>query len=274
MPDYLLVTVDCDLRAGDISLRQASLERLLEVFAAHGVAGHATWFLNENDFALTENHPTFLREVVRRGDTVGVHDHYEPFQGLYAAEPIQAFCARSKASVERWLAAEGYPDPVIYHRNGCLVQHPEVYGALHNLGYAVVSEVYPGHALPDRSGYPAFDNRALPCGILPYYHDASNYDAFESTRGCFLHFPIMHMGLADLDWGTVAQWKEAFARRAVGDRMYVWLFHPYEIMNRERTGLADEAVQRLVASLGRFSDEYGMIFWSLAEGRAHLPRAV
>ncbi len=92
MEKLFLVTVDCDLRCDDMALRQESLDVLLEVFTETRVSGHTTWFLNENDFALTENHESFLIEVLRRGDTLGLHDHFEPFKGLYETAPIQGFC--------------------------------------------------------------------------------------------------------------------------------------------------------------------------------------
>lgn len=270
MSKSLLITVDCDLRSDDVVLRQKSLDVLLRMFADVGVSGHTTWFLNENDFQITENHPAFLREALRRGDTLGVHDHFEPFKGVYEAKPIQEFCVRSKRSVAEWLAAEGHAQEIVHHRNGCLAQHPNVYTALRQLGYTVVSEVYPGKMLPDRAGYAAFDNRAVPAGILPYRHDEANFDEYRSTRGHFLHFPVMHMGLRDFNFDTVDRWVEAFSEAAVEQAMFVWLFHPYEIMNPERTGMSESRVDWLAAQIRRFADEYQTRFANMAESRAVL----
>ena len=200
MQDLLLITVDCDLRCDDVDLRQESLDILLQVFAEVGAAGHITWFLNENDFEITKNHESFLREALRRGDTLGLHDHIDWLDGRWEFEPILEYCRNSKETVETWLAQNGYSDKVVYHRAGCLFQHPVEYVALKELGYTVISDVWPGNTRPNHTGHLAFDNRKLPVGIMPYRHDEGNFLDYTSRQGYFLHVPIMHMGLADLDF--------------------------------------------------------------------------
>ena len=108
MNKLFLVTIDCDLRCSQVSARQKSLDMLLQVFTETGVAGHNTWFINENDFSITENHESFLKEILSRGDSIGVHDHFESFRGVYDLEPIRDFCSRSKKKVEEWLDRSGY----------------------------------------------------------------------------------------------------------------------------------------------------------------------
>lgn len=270
MQRWFLITVDCDLRTDDVRLRQTSLDTLLRVFAKEGVGGHITWFLNENDFHITTNHPSFLHEALCQGDTLGVHDHLELFKGVYEVPRVRAFCRRSKETLERWLADQGYPAHIIYHRNGCLVQHPGIYAALKDAGYTTVSEVWPGNVRPDRGGYPAFDNRELPIGILPYRHDEANFDAHLSTCGHFLHFPVMHMFMANLDFDMMDRWLQAFSGASAEQAVLVWLFHPYEIMDTPRTALDPDLIDLLSSYIQRLGEEYHMTFVSMAQCREML----
>jgi hypothetical protein len=263
--NFLSVTVDCDLRCDEVSLRQESLDTLLGVFANVGAAGHTTWFVNENDFCVTKYHGSFLSKAIQRGDSLGLHDHFESFRGRYERAPIRAFCRRSLASFQEWLVRYGHDSEVLLHRNGCLVQRPAVYAALKDLGYRVVSEVWPGHTRPDRDGYPAFDNRSVPPGIMPYRHDEGNFDEYRSGEGWFLHFPVTHMGMADLDFAQMAHWLKLFADRSVNPGVLVWLFHPYEILNESRTAISRERVRTLESHLERCRADLGLAFANVEE---------
>jgi hypothetical protein len=263
--NFLSVTVDCDLRCDEIGLRQESLETLLSVCTEMGVAGHVTWFVNENDFALTQHHGSFLRKAIRRRDSLGLHDHFESFKGRYERAPIRAFCRRSLESLRAWLVQNGHDGEVILHRNGCLVQHPAVYAALKGLGYRVVSEVWPGHTRPDRDGYPAFDNRSVPAGITPFWHDEDNFQDVRSKKGYFLHVPVAHMGMIDLDFTHMAHWLELYANRSIDPGVLVWLFHPYEILNDDRTAVSGERVQILKSHLDRCRTGLGLTFANMEE---------
>ena len=103
--------------ARSLSRRSKSMWIMIEAFAETGVSGHATWLLNENDFAITQNREPFLHEAIRRGDTLGVHDHLEPFEGVYEVGPIREFCGRSKYAVEDWLTAHGHSRSVQCRRS-------------------------------------------------------------------------------------------------------------------------------------------------------------
>lgn len=263
-----LITVDCDLRCEDIGLRQESLEVLLDIFGEAGLAGHITWFANENDFRLTKDHQAFLHELLRRGDDLGVHDHFEPFKGVYERETIREFCRRSKETVERWLEENGRPMDMWLHRNGCLVQHSEVYSALKDLGYTVVSEVWPGNKRVTRDGYPAFDNRSVPIGTMPYRHDEENFLDWRSRKGHFVQVPVMHMGMKNLDYPLMDRWVQAFGEKSIDPGVMVWLFHPYEILERDR--ISSEAVGILRSHLGRLKDEHGVTFAGMKEALTQL----
>jgi len=270
MRKLFLVTVDCDIRADDVALRQESMAVLLDTFEQTGAAGHITWTLNENDFEITKNHQDFLHEALRRGDTLGIHDHFEPLGGNYEFGPALEICRRSKESVEAWLAANGYPAEIPLHRNGCLVQHPEIYRALQELGYTQVSEVWPENARGDREGNYAFDNTEMPVGISPYRHDTDNFADYTSTTGHFLHFPVTHMFLqlgGGFNWETMARWDQAFARQDLELASYLWLFHPYEIMDAERKAIDPQMVETLAQIIARAQSEYGVELASIEECR-------
>ncbi len=264
MQRLFLVTVDCDLRTDDVAVRQASLDNLLAVFADEGLSGRATWFLNENDFALTQNHEEFLHEIIRRGDTFGVHDHFERFAGQYERESLRAYCWRSQELVSQWLVRQGYPGSVTFHRNGCLVQHPLIYAVLMELGYTVVSDVWPGEYHDDIPANPQ-DNRDVPIGILPYRHDADNWDDYTSTQGHLWHVPPMEMWLHTFRYDLMDRWNQAFRDQGVDAAVFTWLFHPYEIMDGNRSAISPERVTALRSHLQRLVADYSVEFISMAE---------
>jgi len=269
MRTLFLITVDCDLRCEDIGLRQKSLEALLQAFEETGVTGHITWFANENDFQLTRNHGSFLQEVLRREDSLGIHDHFESFKGVYEREAIRKFCRRSKEAMERWLEENGRPMRIRLHRNGCLVQHPEVYIALKDLGYTVVSEVWPGRKGKDRDGYPAFDNRSVPIGILPYRHDEMNFSDWNSQKGHFIQVPVTHMFLKKLDYSLMERWIQAFKEKSIDPGILLWLFHPYEILDESRQRISREAVELLKSHIERCRAKYRVEFATVEEALSH-----
>jgi len=260
-----LVTVDCDLRCDDVALRQESLDTLLRVFAETGVAGHATWFANENDFHLTENHEPFLREALGRGDSLGVHDHIDWLKGRWEFGPIMDYCRKSRDTVQHWLSAHGRDEPLRLHRNGCLFQRPVIYAVLKELGYSVVSDVYPGQSLPNHTGFLSFDNRAMPLGAMPYRHDVDNFGDHLSTQGPFLHLPVMHMGIANFDFAHLQAWLDAFAAASISQGALLWLFHPYEVLNQDKDAISPERAALVDGQLRRLKDEYGVEFASVEE---------
>ncbi len=297
MKNLLLVTVDCDLRCNNIDLRQKSLDKLLEVFAEVKATGHITWFLNENDFVLTKKHQSFLIEAIQRGDTLGLHDHFELFKGQYEQLSILEFCRRSKGTLQEWLAKNGHNDEIIFHRNGALTQHPVIYAVLKELGYKVVSDVYPGHngadlvkhpnpvesavlkeleykvvsdVYPGHSGadlvkHPFFNNRSMPPGIMPYRHDEENFQDYRCSKGNFLQIPIMHMGMADLDFIQMDHWLKLFANQSVESGVLLWLFHPYEILDDVRTKISIERLQILRSHLNKCRTEFKLNFTNMEE---------
>ncbi|MBI4026172.1 MAG: hypothetical protein HY360_14390 [Verrucomicrobia bacterium] len=229
MQKYLVTTIDCDLRNDTVETRSRTLDALLSAFEDGGLAGHTTWFLNENHFFITENHEAFLRESCRRGDTIGVHDHVDFVNGKSREPSLHTWFARSLFVVRRWLNDHGYPDEIICHRMGCLYQRTECYRARATLGYRVVSEVYPGQKGVDHAKEPAYDNRDIPPGIRPYRHNPADFANYCSRQGHFLHTPICHMGMANLNFTAIEQWLATAGANRLEAIPLVWLFHPYEV---------------------------------------------
>ena len=266
--DFLLVTVDCDLRSEDASLRQDSLEQLAKVFAQEGARGHITWFLNEKDFSLTENHQDFLREVLKRGDALGIDDHLDSLEGDLRKEQVLVPCREAKKKVEEWLKGNGYAQEIICHRNGHLVQHQAIYEALRELGYKVISDIWPGNSKVASSPGIGFDNRPMPIGIAPYRHDPHNFLDYTSRQGAFLQVPVMHQGLEDLDFDHLRSWVEAFRARGIAPGLLVWLIHPYEILNETKTAVDKKLVGTLRSHLLKAKWQYQLTFKNLAEALA------
>ena len=248
METLFLPTVDCDhVRGSSVELRQQTFDALLEVFADVGAAGHTTWFLNETyyDFGTTANHPAVVSEAVRRGDTVGVHDHIDNLDGRWELEPILDICTASRDSVRTWLRAQGHPDDVRAHRFGCLFQHPAAYAALARLGYTIASDVYPGDRSRNHTGHPSYDNVRLPLGISPYRHDADNFLDYQSRTGQFLQLPVTQMYFRKLTYEKVEQCMRPAEERQEPLAVLVLCFHPYELLDDERSALSSDRVEEL-----------------------------
>ena len=262
MERHLVITVDCDLRSDTVEVRQQTLDILLGIFEDGGASGKVTWFLNENHFFITDNHESFLREAARRGDTIGVHDHVDFLGGKQREAAIHSYCDRSLKVVKRWLKANGFSDHVPYHRMGCLYQREECYRALAQLGYTVVSDTYPGYKLGDHSGDASFDNRDMPDGTVPYRHGPAGFADCNSSSGQFLHFPVFHMFLYDLDFGKLARCIDVGEEAGHDHMPFVWCFHPYELCFRDegsaRNRLDPDMVQGLRDNIRRFQEEYGL----------------
>ena len=269
MKKFFLVTVDCDLRCDSIDLRQKSLNTLLEVFAEHGMRGHATWFLNENDFSITINHGLFLKKVLGQGDSIGVHDHYDGpaknVEGKYDKNAVKEFCFFSKKKIEDWLKQNNYADKkLIFHRNGCLVQSSQVYTALKELGYCMLFDICPERTLPDRKGFLSFDNRSIPRGILPYRHDTANFLDYRSKKGYFLHIPVTQLMMC-LDFTWITSWIETFEKKSVETGVITWAFHPYEILDKDRKEVSSKKVELLHKYFEICRQEYDFVFTNAEE---------
>ncbi|MDP6356846.1 MAG: hypothetical protein QF473_17175 [Planctomycetota bacterium] len=268
MQIFFLASVDCDhVRGSTLDLRQQTFDALLDVFAETGVTGHATWFLNETyrDYCTTGNHPQVVHEAIRRGDCIGIHDHIDELDGRWEYDAVFELCEQGKRSAERWLETNGYQLELRSHRFGCLFQRAVCYQVIADLGYTVVSDIYPGDKSPNHTGHLSYDNVDIPVGISPYRHDAENFKDFRSQIGRFIQVPVTQMYYKRVEMEKLRQWIEAVEGRG-GDQAFLTLcFHPYELLNDRKDSLSQEGVAQLRALFRNVVTEFGAEFASLNE---------
>ena len=265
-----LITVDCDLRTSSVVTRNESLLALIDLFDQHRVSGHVTWFLNENDFAITYSHPSFLKEVIQRGDTLGVHDHIDFLRGRWQYDPIYDFCSRSLESIRTWLGEKGYSLPLSAHRFGCCFQHPEAYRALVDLGYRVSSDAVPGTRHCNHTNELSFDNTDIPVGILPYRHTPEAINDYKTSCGPMLQIPFLKATLTSTFWprfhrDTVDAWISGGRELGHETAAICFDFHPYEIMDAGKLEVDEESITCLSEIIILMRDEYGIQFTSIDE---------
>jgi len=268
MRTLFLPTVDCDHdRNSSIELRQQTLDALLEVFADTGAAGHTTWFLNEtyHDYTTTGNHPELVQEAVRRGDCIGVHDHIDLLDGRWEFEPILEMCTESKELAAAWLRSHGHHGNLRAHRFGCLFQRVVAYQAIAQLGYTIVSDIYPGDVCNNHTGHPSYDNRSIPLGTSPYRHDSDGFPDHTSRKGQFLQLPVTQMYFERLELEKARHWVEAAAERSERCAVLVLCFHPYELLTDDRDALSTARVEKLRSLFNRLVEELGVSFASAEE---------
>ena len=268
-------TVDCDLRVSSVVTRSETLRALVDLFDAQGVSGHVTWFLNENDFAITHLHPEFLEQVIRRGDSIGVHDHVDFLGGAWEYEAIHDFCARSVGSVRHWLSRKGWFRPLA-HRFGCCFQHLTAYRAIAELGYSICSDVCPGTRHHNHTGELSFDNSEVPVGVLPYWHTPEAINDYRINAGPIFQVPMMKATLTAsfwprLDRSVVDAWMAGAAKLVHETAVLTFCFHPYEIVNTERLRIDSGATARLGEMLTLMREEYGAAFVNVEECAAQFP---
>ena len=118
-----IMTIGGDMRVSSSVTNNESLMAIVDVFDRQGVSGHCTWMLNEGDFAFTLLYQDFMKEILKRGDTIGIHDHIDFLKGNWDYDAIKDFCSRSRGRIEGWLETNGYKQEVLSHRFGCGIQH-------------------------------------------------------------------------------------------------------------------------------------------------------
>ncbi len=248
-PCYYLFTVDGDLRIGEVEEQRAAIEAMLRLLYEEGLAGKATWFINENDFVWTENHLSCLREIVERGDALGLHDHFDTHY-LETYEEALPFARRALERLRRFLDEVDGGVEVLAHRNGCLHQRVPFYQVARELGYRIVSDVWPGMVWrgrmvshPRRSfrwvveeseRAPLTDNRGLPLNGGWWRHDEGNWLDYRSREGSLIQIPVVVLP----PWEEYKRLKAAF-EAAPGEGVLCSDIHPYDIQS-DLTGAVDE----------------------------------
>ncbi|HEX9118867.1 MAG TPA: hypothetical protein VGA61_22570 [Anaerolineae bacterium] len=239
-PVAFLATVDGDLRIGTHAQQEAAVCALLQLFDDCGLAGHTTWFINEQDFSWTTAHPDLLRRLLDRGDALGAHDHFDTHD-VTSYQQALSLAGASRARLQDFCAAHDYRLPLTAHRNGCFLQREAYYQALIDLGYQLVSDCLPGQYSCTRmvkldSTSPRWleivddrrwetDNRWLALAATPWRHDAGNWTDSASRRGTLLQLPVICAPYLDVE-----RMERALAASAPPVCL-CWDTHPYNIQD-------------------------------------------
>ena len=204
---------------------EAAVLELLAIFDRHGLRGKVTWFLNEADVRWTDRFEPVVREMVSRGDEIGLHTHFGGlFGGPVPATVDEAYrmCAAPKQRLEQFAKTR-----CTAHRAGCFYQSALTYLAVRQAGLRIVSDVNPSRQTTDAEGR-LLDNAAVPFGAAPWHHDDGNWTDYRSTEGWFLHVPVHSELVGGL--GRLADRLRSHTPPAV-----CWDIHPHEIQNLDGT---------------------------------------
>jgi hypothetical protein len=257
---FFLVTVDGDLRVGTPDQQRAGVLAMRGVHRQLGLFSRTTWMINELDFHWTQQHPELLLDLVASGECIGVHDHLDTHYAESYALALDLI-RQSKSTLEGFYCRAGQLVSVRSHRNGCALQSEAWYRALKDVGYAEVSDVWPGVAWSGRmvcdgpppnpwrrleAGDPgaiAMDNLMIPLTALPWRHDPANWLDYHSRSGCFVQVPITSMPLVD---------RQRFEQAADSGQPLVFLLvdtHPYDMQDPSTGDVSPERLQEYKASL-------------------------
>jgi hypothetical protein len=238
---YCLLTVDGDLRIGEPEQQIIGINALRNLYAELGLTGTTSWFINELDFHWTENFEDILIDLVASGEAIGVHDHLDTY---FAEDFKSAFnlMKRAKDRLEAFFTKNNIPQRLEFHRNGCAHQREEYYRAAIELGYRIVSDVWPETKWTSRmvnrdgewiyldredEGAILMDNSTIPLGTLPWQHNHTNWLDINSQAGPLLQLPITSMPWIE---------KERVEAALASDQPYRFLLfdiHPYDLQSRE-----------------------------------------
>ena len=267
---YFLFTVDCDLRISSSETRNESLLALVDVFDKNRLSGHITWFLNENDFVLTQLHQEFLKKIIKRNDAIGIHDHLDFMGSRRNYKAIYKFCSKSLERVKDWLKENKYKTKIQAHRFGNLLQHPEAYRALQNMGYSICSDVCPENSSKGLSGKPSFNNKNIPLGILPYRHNFKTIGSYKNDSGPLLQFPVIRGTLtadyaAPLSKNIINAWIKGAEKLGNKACVITFAFHPYEVVDIDKLIVDKRKILGLENVITMMRKEYNAMFISVEE---------
>lgn len=245
---FCLVTVDGDLRVGDRSQQKASIEAMCEVHSGLGIQGKTTWFVNEIDFHWMVEQPESLLGFVDSGECIGVHDHLDThFADTYAH--VFELMHASRSHLAGFFLINKREVPLLAHRNGCAIQSPVYYQVAIDLGYTLVSDVRPEMSwsarmvkengqwicLNEDDPRSIFsDNRCIPLGIRPWYHNSQNWMDTASRQGTLLHVPITSMP------GVIPERVTAAVENSNNQAFIVIDTHPYDLQDLHSGDLSKE----------------------------------
>lgn len=252
---YAAITVDGDLRLGDHHQQAAGVRAIREVHEELQIIGRTSWLINEYDFRWSEVHQELLRVLLNSEEALGIHDHFD----TYFAETYEEYyqiAHESKARLGRTLKELGWEGELEIHRNGCALQSIPAYRALGDLGYWILSDVWPETAwrareiavedpiMPwryltgeDENTIP-MDNSMVPLSASPWRHEADNWLEYQSNEGRFLQVPITTMPWVD---------RERVFKAVEGPGEGSWIVldtHPYDLQDPNTGDVDPERVLR------------------------------
>jgi hypothetical protein len=275
---FCLVTVDGDLRLGERIQQKAAIEAMHEVHTTLGLSGKTTWFINEIDFHWTRQHPELLVLLGQSGECIGVHDHQDTH---FADQYTDAFILMedSRSRLAEFYRSENMEIPLQAHRNGCAIQSKDYYQSSIELGYTLASDVRPEMAwyarmikqdgqwmcLNGDDHRSIFnDNRSIPLGVKPWYHDADNWMDYTQTQGSLLQVPVISMP------GVQAERvKEAVAHSST-QAFIVIDTHPYDLQDPYSGQVSPERLLSYQKSLSWITEELAPTFIRIDQVSAKL----
>jgi len=268
---YFLVTVDGDLRVGDSAQQNAAIAAIRRVHSGIGVYGCTSWMINEIDFDWTGQHAQALLDIVDSGECVGVHDHQDTHY-VESYESALALMQDSRRRLMGFLEKSGRRVPLQVHRNGSAIQSEALYRAAVDVGYSLVSDVWPGvrwygRMVRDGSGPNPWrrmgesdpdailmDNRVVPLAAIPWRHGPCNWLDFESQEGPLLQVPITCAPRVDETRMTEAAGKSGSTAFLVLDT------HPYDMQDPATGEVSPDRVSEYTRSLEWVRDRFQATF--------------
>jgi hypothetical protein len=279
---YFLVTVDGDLRIGTPEQQEVGIRAIRQVHADLGILGRTTWMINEIDFDWTGQHGRALLEIVDSGECLGIHDHQDTHYAETYTKALELM-GRSWRRLAAFLEATGRSVPLSAHRNGCAIQSEPLYQAAIDLGYVIVSDVWPGvrwyaRMVRDGSGPNPWrrmgeydpdailmDNRLVPLAAIPWRHGPSNWLDFENQEGPLLQVPITCAPRVDETRMTEAVANSGSTAFLVLDT------HPYDMQDPATGEVSPERVSEYRLSLEWVRDRFQAAFIRLDQVPELLP---
>jgi hypothetical protein len=279
---HFLVTVDGDLRIGTPEQQEAGIRAIRQVHTDLGIMGCTTWMINEIDFDWTGQHAQALFDIVDSGECVGVHDHQDTHY-VESYESALALMQDSRRRLMGFLEKSGRRVPLQVHRNGSAIQSEALYRAAVDVGYSLVSDVWPGvrwYGRMVRDGSEPnpwrrmgesdpdailMDNRLVPLAAIPWRHGPCNWLDFESQGGPLLQVPI-----------TCAPWVDETrmteAASSGGSTAFLVLdTHPYDMQDPATGEVSPERVSEYRRSLEWVRDRFQPAFIRLDQVPELLP---
>ena len=242
---YFFITMDCDTRIGNNVVQKEGILTLFDLYNELNLRERVTWFINNNDFNFTTVKKDILLEISHRGDSVGIHDHFES-ANISDYKSAKIFANRSLKKIIDFYDSNGIKEQIISHRNGCLSQFSYVYKVLIELGYKVVSDVWPGkewcskmiavdrkknkwqvdHTMSDFSIH--IDNSHIPLNGTYWIHNENNAVEYTSREGSLIQLPIVGCGGPCLDRKAIL---ETIKNNINNEVFLAWDIHPYDIQD-------------------------------------------